>query len=241
MWTPKKILNYVLAGLVILYTAILLFPQMLFSNKFDHSNFTVYYHAATIDSSQISSILDKSSALLSTSELYNPKKEQKIFLCNSFGEFTFFALRSRNAFAVNYPLAQNIFLSKSSILENTIIRNGPENNVRTMSGIIAHETMHSALEDELGLLKYKLLPTWKNEGYADYVAKESSFDEKLGFNQFCENNGKMDNPSYAYFKYKVYVKYLLDKENIEVGTLLKQDFDLDSLALFSKNAFCPEL
>lgn len=239
MWRQKKLLNYVLGGLAILYGTILLFPQVLFSNTLTHKNFKVYYHSEMADIDQLSVILDESLALLNSSDVFDPVKEQKIFLCTSYGEFAFFAPRSRKSFAVNYPITQNIFLAPSDIGKNEIKRNGPENNTRTLSGVVAHETTHSGLEDKLGLFEYKTLPTWKNEGYCDYVAQESSFDEKLGWTQICDNNDEVDVPSFTYFKYKTYVNYLLEKEIVTLDTFLTEDFDVESVALKSKRAFCP--
>ncbi|MFK7811918.1 MAG: hypothetical protein AB8B59_05445 [Maribacter sp.] len=240
MYRSKKILSYVFGGLAVLYGILLLFPQILFSNTLNHENFIVYYHSEKVDSDQLTSILNQSLNLLKNSDLFESKKKQKIFLCDGFGEFAFFALRSRKSFAVNYPLVQNVFISKSNILENTIERNGAENNIRTLSGVIAHETTHSILEDRLGFLKYKLLPSWKNEGYCDYVAQESSYDEKLGWNQICRNKDNVISSSYTYFKYKTYVEHLLNEEKRTISDFLAQDFDLENLAIKSRKKYCLE-
>jgi len=237
----KIVIRYTLGSLAIVYGLIVLFPQVLFSNSIDYKNFSVYYHSNNIDISKMESVLDKSAKLLSESDIYNAEKKQKIFLCTNFEEFTFFALRSRKSFAVNYPLIQNIFLSQSDISENTIQRNASENNLRTLSGVIAHETTHSLLEDKLGILKYKLLPSWKNEGYCDYVSKESSYDEELGWNQICQNNKEDTSPSYRYFKYQTYVQFLLQEEKHSIDAFLKQGFNIEAVAFKSRKKYCQSL
>ena len=118
------------------------FPHLLFANKLDYKNFSVYYHSNDINTEELKLVLDKSENLLKKSELFKKGTSQDIFICNGYSEFTFFALLSRKAFAVNYPISQNIFISKSSISQNYILRNGKENNKRTLSGVIAHETVH---------------------------------------------------------------------------------------------------
>lgn len=241
MKKSKKVFSYTLSGLAIIYGLTILFPQVLFSNKLDYKNFTVYFHSKNMDIKKLESILDKSIELLGTSDMFEAENNQNIFLCSNFNEFAFFAPRSRKSFAVNYPLVQNIFLSKSNVLENNVERNGGENNLRTLSGVIAHETIHSALENKLGLIKYKLLPSWKNEGYCDFVAKESSYNEKLGWTQICENNEGVDSPSFTYFKYKTYVQYLLKEEKVPLDTFLTKDFNIESIAFESRKAFCPNL
>jgi len=238
MKKAKKVFSYTLSGLAILYGLILLFPQVLFSNSINYKNFTVYYHSDPMDIPKLESILDKSARLLSESEVFDAEKEQKVFICGSFNEFAFFALRSHKSFAVNYPLIQNIFLSKSNIEENSIRRNASENNRRTLSGVIAHETTHSLLENKLGIVKYKLLPSWKNEGYCDYVAKESSYDKQLGRKQICENVDT-DSPSFRYFKYKTYVQFLLEAE-VPLDDFLTQDFNLESVAFRARKKYCKE-
>lgn len=241
MWKPKKILNYVFIGLAILYGTILMFPQVLFSNSLTHKNFKVYYHSEQSDIDQLPPILDKSLTLLSSSDVFDPKRTQKIFLCNNYGEFTFFAPRSRKSFGVNYPVTQNMFLTLSNIGKDEIKRNGAAYKIRSLSGVIAHETTHSGLENKLGLFRYKMLPTWKNEGYCDYIAKESSYDEKLGWTQICGNNEKTDLPSFTYFKYKTYVSYLLKKEKVALDSFLIKDFDMKRVALKSRKTFCPSI
>ena len=138
----------------------------------------MYYHSNDINITELKLVLDKSEKLLKGTELFKIGINQDIFICSSYNEFTFFAPMSRKAYSINNPISQNIFLTKSSISGNYILRNGDENNKYSLSGVIAHETVHSLLRNELGLLKYKLLPSWKNEGYCDFIANESSFDEK---------------------------------------------------------------
>ena len=133
-----------------IYILIILFPQFLFENKLKYKMFSVYYHSNEVSVEELKSILDESERLLLASDLYQIEMDQDLFICSSLGEFTFFALRSRNAFAVNHLITQNIFLSESSTSENYIFRNGINNNKRTLSGVIAHETTHSLLENHLG-------------------------------------------------------------------------------------------
>lgn len=236
-----RTLNYVFSALALVYGIILLFPQILFSHKIKHKNFTVYHHIENIEMEKLAPVLDDALILLKTSPVFDTQKNQNIFLCHSFNEFTFFAPRSRKAFAVNYPLVQNIFLTPSDIDKNVISRNALDNNVRTLSGVIAHETTHSALEDKLGFLQYKLLPSWKNEGYCDYVAKESSYNDELGWMQICAKNEEISSPSFTYFKYKTYVDYLLKEEKVTLDSFLRNDFDTKNLAFKSRKALCPSI
>ena len=55
------------------------------------------------------------------------------------------------------------------------VENGaPVGGVRSLSGVIAHETTHLLVARRIGEWRAFMLPGWKSEGYADYVARESS-------------------------------------------------------------------
>jgi hypothetical protein len=49
--------------------------------------------------------------------------------------------------------------------------------VRTLSGVIAHESTHLLERVHFGQVKSLGFPAWKFEGYADYVAQEGSLSD----------------------------------------------------------------
>ena len=147
---------------------------------------------------------------------------------------------SRKAFGVNNPFSQNIFLSKSSISENYILRNGEENNKYSLSGVITHETVHSLLRNELGILKYKLLPSWKNEGYCDFIAKESSFNEQKGLTNICNDEVNSESASFQYFKNRKITQYLFEYRKITLEKFLNDDFDLKEISENLKKKYCTQ-
>ena len=239
MKKTKKIFNWLLGGISFSYFLAIAFPSFLFANKLEYKSFSVHYHSNDINREELRLIIDKSENLLKGTELFKTIK-QDIFICNSFNEFTFFALLSRKSFAVNYPVFQNIFLSKSFASENYILRNGKENNKRTLSGVIAHETVHSLLENKLGILKYKLLPSWKNEGYCDFIAKESSFNEKKGLQDICNDKDNSESTSFKYFKYRKITQYLFEERKITLEKFLNDDFELEEINKKLKKKYCTQ-
>ena len=150
----------------------------------------------------------------------------------------FFAPMSRKAYGINNPISQNIFLTKSSISGNYILRNGDENNKYSLSGVIVHETVHSLLRNELGLLKYKLLPSWKNEGYCDFIANESSFDEKKGLTDICNDEVNSESASFKYFKFRKITQYLFEDRKVSLNKYLDEDFDLENINNNLKEKYC---
>lgn len=236
MKKAKKIIVFSLAFLLVGYSLFFLFPQIAFRNKFEYKSFIIYSHSQV--DKNIFVILDSAENLISFSELYkNKSKQYKIYLCNNFLEFSFFAPTQRHAFACNNPLTNNIFISKSNILLNRVERNGSENNFRTLSGAIAHEVAHTLIENYIGIIKYMRLDTWKNEGYADFIAKESSFDYMKGINSLC-NYQSPSFPSFKYFKYRLYIKYLIKEKKLSYKKILSDNFSLQQLDEDIQKKYC---
>jgi len=140
----------------------------------------------------------------------------------------FFALMSRKAFGKNNHISQIIFLSKSSILENYVLRNGKKNKY-SLSGVIAHETVHSLLRNELGILKYKLLPSWRNEGYCDFIANESSSNEQKGLTDICNDEVNSESASFKYFKFRKITQYLFQDRKVSLNKSLEENFELEEI------------
>ena len=240
MKKTKKIFNWILTGIGCSYLIITFFPTFLFANKLEYKNFSVYYHSNDMNISELKLVLDKSEKLLKGTELFKIGITQDIFICSSYNEFTFFAPISRKAYGINNPISQNIFLTKSSISGNYILRNGDENNKYSLSGVIAHETVHSLLRNELGLLKYKLLPSWKNEGYCDFIANESSFDEKKGLTDICNDEVNSESASFKYFKFRKITQYLFEDRKVSLNKYLDEDFDLENINNNLKEKYCAQ-
>ena len=240
MKKTKKIFNWILTGISFSYLIILFFPTFLFANKVEYKNFSVYYHSNDINIKELKLVLDKSEKLLKGTELFKIGINQDIFICSSYNEFTFFAPISRKAYGINNPISQNIFLTKSSISGNYILRNGDENNKYSLSGVIAHETVHSLLRNELGLLKYKLLPSWKNEGYCDFIANESSFNEQKGFTIICNDEVNSESASFKYFESRKITQYLFEDRKVSLNKYLDEDFDIENITSDMKKKYCEQ-
>jgi hypothetical protein len=241
MIKTKKIFNWILTGISLSYLLVVLSPSFLFENNLEYKYFSVYYHSNDINLEELKLVLNKSERLLKSSELFKTVINQDIFICNSYNEFTFFALMGRKAFGVYNPISQNIFLSKSSISGNYVLRDAKENNKRTLSGVIAHETVHSLLRNELGLLKYKLFPAWKNEGYSEFIANESSFNEHKGLTDICNDEINSESASFKYFKYRIITQYLFQETKISIDDFLDKDFDLENIDNNLKIKYCTQL
>ena len=100
----------------------------------------------------------------------------------------------------------------------------PAHNQRSLHLVIAHECTHQLLRRRLGLLAAFRLPTWKNEGYCEYVAGNTSFDLAQGIELLASGNAD-SSPAFQYVKYYLAVRHILETEGFTVQQLVSQEFD----------------
>lgn len=94
--------------------------------------------------------------------------------------------------------------------------------------------------NHLGTIKYKLLPNWKNEGYCEFIANESSYDEQEGIIKICNEKEDKGNPSFNYFKYRLFTTHLFQERNISIEKFLNDDVDLGTLNGALKDKYCTQ-
>jgi len=210
------------------YVLLLSFPQVLFAHETSYRNLTVYSRAPL--DQNIYAVLDKVESRLAISEINNKEVRPKIFLTNSFGFYAWLSLHlGSNSFGKGFAVlpAANIFINKSDAAKDLVFRNTSENNQRSLSGVIAHETTHLLIRKKFGYWRNLTMPTWKKEGYAEYVAGGSTLPYETGVKMWKAN--PKDGTGYQYFKYYMLVKYVLEHDNLSVEDLFNRDFDLQSL------------
>lgn len=221
-----KILRYALTAVFSAYALTLIFPQILFAHAVSHKNFKVYARQPLDEN--ITRVLDLAEEKLKKSPIYDERVKEKIFFSDSFGFYTFQYPVSRNSFASTIPGIGNVRINKSDIGGDLVFRNTDADNRRSLSGIIAHEITHNLIRKRFGLVNSLVkLPKWKDEGYCEYIAGETTLSFEEGVKRWRENPN--DSAKYDYFKYHQMVKYLLDDEKISVEDLFKRDFDAKEL------------
>ena len=87
---------------------------------------------------------------------------------------------------------------------------------------------HTLIKTALGFVKYLFLATWKNEGYADFIAKETSFKFIIGMYFIC-NSQTPSSPSFEYFKYRLYIDYLINTKKLSFSKIANSKFNLPEL------------
>ena len=223
-----RVARNVLVLASVAFILLLSFPQLLFAHELSYNNFKIYSREPV--DQNVSAVLDKAEVRLASSPLKNDEVKPRVFLINNFRLYSMLSLYlGANSFAKGYALlpTDNIFMNKSDIAKDLVFRNASENNSRSFSGVIAHETTHLLIRKRFGYWRNLTMPTWKKEGYAEYVAGGSTLSYETGVKMWKDN--PKDGTGYQYFKYHMLVKYLLEQEKISVDDLFNRDFDVASL------------
>lgn len=215
----RRVWNIALAVLAGLYLLLQLFPQPLFPYRVQRGPFLLY--SRTPLPPEAGALLDRAAIRLQTSELYHSGIRQQLFLCNSFPLYTLFAPLSRQAFAANLP-SGNVFIAHADIVTDHATRDGTEYASRSFGGVVAHETTHSLVRERLGWLSFYLLrpPDWKNEGYAEVVAGDTSIPYDEGIAKVLAQ-GDESTPAFRYFKGYMMTRYLLEARHLSFAEMIR--------------------
>ena len=211
------------------YILLLCFPQPLFAHQITFKNFTVYARQPL--DSNIYKVLDRVDARLATSPLNTAEVKPGIFLVNSTGLYAAFSLYlGNNSFGKGFGAlpTSNVFINACDAANDLVFRNATDSNRRSLSGVIAHETTHLLIRKRFGYFRNLMMPAWKKEGYAEYVAGGSTLSFETGARMWKASPN--DDTGYRYFKYYMLVKHLLEDEKLSVDDLFRRDFDAKTLA-----------
>ncbi|HUL44045.1 MAG TPA: hypothetical protein VLY03_06770 [Bacteroidota bacterium] len=222
-----RIANYLILGLLAIYLSFIVYPNVLFGHTLKYGHFNV--HSTTAFGNNIQTILDDAEKRLSASEIYNQNFTQDIYLCNGYTLYSFLAPMSRKAFACNYPFINTIFIAHSDIEKNEAYKYDEQDNyVRQLSQLIAHETTHTLIEKRLGFWKYRVLTTWKNEGYCEYIGY-NSVDALKDARQFLATHKEDNSGRAVYHKYYYAVTFLKEAEKMTFDDIIKTDVTFDQV------------
>lgn len=223
-----KILRYLLMSAVVAYLGLLCFPQVLFAHQVEHHNFKVYSREPL--DQNIHAVLDRVEARLAATGVNDPTLKPRIFIADRHGLYALLSLYvGSKSFAKGYAAlpTDNIFVNKCDVARDTVFRNAQTDNERSLSGVIAHEVTHLLVRRKLGYVRNLRLPTWKQEGYSEYIAGGSLLDYQTGVQRWKEKPN--DDARYRYFKYYMLVKYLLDTKQLSIDDVFNRSFDVPAL------------
>jgi hypothetical protein len=164
------------AFLLLLAVAVVHAPQLLAFPFEEHVGGVTVYAERPIDP-RIASELARADGLLRASPIYTGPLDRSLFLTDGGWRWRLLAIQSPGAFAFRRPFSSAIVFNHSDVAADRVTNGRAIGGTRTLSGVIAHETTHIMIANHLGEIRSALLPTWQQEGYADYVARESSLTD----------------------------------------------------------------
>jgi hypothetical protein len=167
---------------------------------------------------ELARVLARADALDARSPIAEPNLERSLFLTDGGWRWDLLSLTSHGAFALRRPFRDAIVVNACNILADRVENGAPVGGVRTLSGVIAHETTHIFVAHHLGEWRALLLPSWKNEGYADYVARESSLSD-ADYAQLHANGA--ERPAMFYYEARRRVGETLAHNGNNVDRLLR--------------------
>ena len=204
-----------LLGLLLLSTTFA--PELLaWPYKVQRGN-TVVYAERPIPP-QIGLVLARADRLLAQSPLNDRAMKRRIFLSDGGWRWRVAALTSAGAFGLRRPFRDAILFNRSDISADRVTNGREVGGVRTLSGTIAHELTHILVARRLGEIRARLLPTWKQEGYADHVARESSLSPAQY--RALKASGA-DHPALPYYEGRLRVAEALARNGGDVEAMLR--------------------
>jgi len=217
----KLVLNII--SVIFFYSIV--YPQFLFRYKVKHNNITVYTNQIS-NRNDLINIIEKADINLKKSELY-VKKNHQIFLWNNKILFKLQTLRGGEVIAKNNPILNKIHTAQADIDTDKVL-SYDKKTYSKLSSVLTHEMTHTLLRKKLGFFKFLKLPKWKNEGYCDYIAKNGSFDFDKGLKLLC-NDREDKSGSFEYFKYRLYITYLIDIKSMTIEKINSENIDVKKL------------
>lgn len=206
--------------------ACMMLVHVYYFTKVTEGKRVILYSDHVCPSEDVQKMLLRVDSLIYASALFSePQKRVKVYLTDSYDVYSFYALNARKGFGAYN--SSGIFIAPSSLPADSVwIKDGPYKR-RRLSGVVAHELTHSYLRERLGLISYKfLLPEWKNEGLADYVADESSFPMDKGL-AALQDGKEEDSPSFHYFKYRMITAYVLREKRMTLSEFLSDSHSFE--------------
>ncbi len=153
--------------------------------------------------------------LLAQSPLHDPGLSRTLVLTDGGWRWRVMAPGYWGAVAIRRPFSSLLIFNRSDIAADRVT-----NSARSLSGTIAHESVHLLTARRFGEVRLVRMPQWKREGYADYVAQEPRNDA----GEEAELSARSpDAPVLKYYEARRRVTKALDEDGRTVEQLLRND------------------
>lgn len=176
----RRPLTLLLGLLAALWGSALAAPQLLAFPYRAEIGSTTVYSEAPLRAGEMRAVLDRAERLARRMGISDPAGT-RLFLTDGGWRWSLLALTSRGAFAYTRPIStiasDAVIVNRADPAADMAYNGRTVGGRRQLSGVIAHERTHILMGRKLGLVRSAMLPAWQREGYADYVAGESSLSD----------------------------------------------------------------
>lgn len=192
----------------IAWLTLTVFPSLLFAHSQTIGQIT--YYADEPLPTEIVTVSELAVERLHKSPTFTSNDRLHVFIAKSLWRRVILIPASLNAYGATNTWTGNVVLGRCDIRKNVAFNGQPQWNERPLHEVIAHECTHELLRRRVGFVQYLSIPTWKNEGYCEYIAGGGSFDRARGVTMLV--SGQEDNsPAFRYLKYSMAVTELLQQ------------------------------
>lgn len=181
-------------------------------------------HTRILSTSPIPAVIveriERGDKLLAESPLFEPGLKRTLVLTDGGWRWKILSAGHWDAVALRRPFSSSLLFNRADIAADRVFNSAPSGGERTLSGTIAHETVHILTARRYGEVRLARMPRWKREGYADYVARETSIgkdDERLIRERWP------DSPLLDYYESRLRVEAALAANGHSVDGLLAED------------------
>jgi hypothetical protein len=155
--------------LVVLYGLLLAFPEPLFAHRIEQGPFIIYSREE-VHRELLAPRIQEAQRRLERSEIHRSGAKHRVFVTGSKSLHRLFNGPYFTAIARNTEVGNAIFLPRLDPDGARVVhfdgRSAP------LEEILAHEAIHTFVQERLGFVRAIRLPFWKKEGYAQYLGMD---------------------------------------------------------------------
>ena len=231
---PRPARRWLLGGVALLlassllYLVTLLQPALFFSWARDGASILVRSDEPIPDSA--AGVIARAEARIRQSPLFDPTRRYPVYVCNTRWRWNYFSGFNDQGRAFATAMGRVVFTRPARWDTSQLLGPDGSDGPRSLDVYIAHEVTHLMVLEHLGVMANRRLPAWLREGYAEYVARRDTFDYDSARARLLAGDEEfVTRRSDPYLKYVLLIAHLLDREGLDVSTLLNHPPDADEV------------
>ncbi len=209
----RRVFGFELAAITLFITALYAPAALAFPHYAEIGTTRVYSTEPILP--VLENRIARADRLLATTPLHEPGLRRTIVLTDGGWRWRVMAPGYWGAVAIRRPFSSLLIFNRSDIATDRVT-----NKARSLSGTIAHESVHLLTARRFGEYRLARMPQWKREGYADYVAQEPRLDDIAEQELLARSP---DAPVLKYFEARRRVARALDEDGRTIDQLLRSD------------------